>query len=285
MAKGPSNKDHLFRNDAVDAFAVLGWSCHVDFACFVVPKGEDGEAIPWDRNVANDFARSFVVLQRPQFAGNVITVKIVAVEFRVFRTAVHGAASDGLADLVIVFPDRFDDVGAGRRPGVGEDVAAFTNAPPVVPTFLHNVDLFPDVLADVGQDIWEEINIVKKGGNYGWSIREGRHIFANAGSSASADVVEPIWEYDHQIGKSITGGTVYRGSKHAELDGHYLYGDYVAGKLWALKYDEAAGKVIRNVSIPWNGLPVLAFGDDEAGEVYVTTPAQNGKGIYRIVAE
>jgi glucose/arabinose dehydrogenase len=138
-------------------------------------------------------------------------------------------------------------------------------------------------LADVGQDLWEEIDIVKKGGNYGWSIREGTYAFGNAPGSATASVVAPVWEYDHRIGKSITGGYVYRGKKLPELDGHYLYGDYVAGKLWALQYDEAAGKVVRNMAIPWNGLPVLAFGEDEQGEVYVTTPSQGGKGIYRFV--
>ena len=140
-------------------------------------------------------------------------------------------------------------------------------------------------LADVGQDLWEEINIIRKGGNYGWSAREGSFTFANHESSTGVTGIAPVWEYDHRIGKSITGGHVYRGSKLPELAGHYLYGDYVAGKLWALHYDEQAGKVIRNVAIPWNGLPVLAFGDDEQGEAFVTTATRNGKGIYRLVKE
>jgi glucose/arabinose dehydrogenase len=140
-------------------------------------------------------------------------------------------------------------------------------------------------LADVGQDLWEEINIIKKGGNYGWSAREGSFAFGNHESSDGVTGIAPVWEYDHRIGKSITGGHVYRGSKLPELAGHYLYGDYVAGKLWALHYDEDAGKVIRNVAIPWNGLNVLAFGEDEQGEAFVTTPNRNGKGIYRLVHE
>lgn len=140
-------------------------------------------------------------------------------------------------------------------------------------------------LADVGQDLWEEINIIRKGGNYGWSAREGSFAFGNNPSSADVTGIDPVWEYDHRIGKSITGGHVYRGSKLPELAGHYLYGDYVAGKLWALHYDEKAGKVIRNVAIPWNGLPVLAFGEDEQGEAFVTTATRNGKGIYRLVKE
>lgn len=139
-------------------------------------------------------------------------------------------------------------------------------------------------LADVGQDLWEEIDIVKKGGNYGWSVREGSLPFGNEKPAADAKFVAPVWEYDHRIGKSITGGHVYRGSKLPELAGHYLYGDYVTGKLWALHYDEANGKVIRNMSLPWSGLPVLAFGEDEQGESFVTTASAAGKGIFRIVS-
>ena len=67
--------------------------------------------------------------------------------------------------------------------------------------------------ADVGQDTWEEINLIRKGGNYGWNLREGRHKFGPAGSEPRADLIEPIWEYHHDIGKSITGGNVYRGTQ------------------------------------------------------------------------
>lgn len=138
-------------------------------------------------------------------------------------------------------------------------------------------------LADVGQDLWEEVNIIRKGGNYGWSAREGSFGFGNAKGSTEVTGIDPVWEYDHRIGKSITGGHVYRGTAHPELAGHYLYGDYVTGKLWALHYDEKAGKVVRNVAIPWTGLPVLSIGEDSHGEAFITTPSRNGKGIYRLV--
>jgi glucose/arabinose dehydrogenase len=140
-------------------------------------------------------------------------------------------------------------------------------------------------LADVGQDLWEEIDLIRSGGNYGWSIREGTYAFGNTPGAEDVETVDPIWEYDHRIGKSITGGYVYRGARFPELVGHYLYGDYVAGKLWALQYDQEAGKVVRNMSIPWNGQPVLAFGEDEQGELFVTTPSQTGTGIFRFVRE
>jgi hypothetical protein len=89
--------------------------------------------------------------------------------------------------------------------------------------------------------------------------------------------------YDHRIGKSITGGHVYRGKQIPELVGHYLYGDYISGKLWALQLDSETHKVVRNMALPWNGLNVLAFGEDEAGESFVTTPSQKGESIYRLV--
>ena len=125
--------------------------------------------------------------------------------------------------------------------------------------------------ADVGQDIWEEINIITKGGNYGWNLREGMHKFKD-GSDAKPEFIEPVWEYNHTIGKSITGGVVYRGKKVPELDGCYLYGDFVSGKLWALKYDEKAKKVSANYLLQGDNLPVMTYGEDEAGEVYFTTP-------------
>jgi len=123
--------------------------------------------------------------------------------------------------------------------------------------------------ADVGQDKWEEIDIVVGGGNYGWNFREGLHRFAKG--TPPKDTIDPIWEYHHDIGKSITGGHVYRGKLVPELAGLYLYADYVSGKIWALDYDEEQQKVVANHSIPADSLPVMSFGEDEHGEVYFTT--------------
>ncbi len=123
--------------------------------------------------------------------------------------------------------------------------------------------------ADVGQDLWEEIDIVVKGGNYGWKLREATHKF-KGGADARPDLIEPIWEYHHDIGKSITGGVVYRGKKFPELTGCFLYADYVSGKVWALKYDHQAKKVVANYSIQDTKMPIISFGTDSAGEVYLT---------------
>jgi glucose/arabinose dehydrogenase len=122
--------------------------------------------------------------------------------------------------------------------------------------------------ADVGQDRWEEINLIVRGGNYGWSLREGRHQFGSEGSGPREDLIEPIWEYSHAVGKSITGGVVYRGRKLPELEGCFLYADYITGGMWALKYDPDGQRVVANRPLAVPPLPVIAFGLDAEGEVY-----------------
>ena len=125
---------------------------------------------------------------------------------------------------------------------------------------------------DVGQALWEEINIIEKGGNYGWNIREAKHWFRPDGNDVkTAELIDPVWEYHHDIGKSITGGLVYRGTEVPELVGKYVYGDYVTGLLWALEHD--GSKTVGNYALHQTGdkLPIMSFGDDEAGEVYFTT--------------
>ena len=134
---------------------------------------------------------------------------------------------------------------------------------------------------DVGQELIEEVNVIERGGNYGWSIREGNLPFGNRPTEPLSRPIDPLWEYDHGIGKSITGGRIYRSDRLPELQGRYLYADYVSGRVWALEYDEETGKVVRNDEIIDGGTPVLAFGEDESGEVYFMTADMKGKGIYR----
>ncbi|HEY1188344.1 MAG TPA: PQQ-dependent sugar dehydrogenase, partial [Gemmata sp.] len=125
--------------------------------------------------------------------------------------------------------------------------------------------------ADVGQNLYEEINIIEKGGNYGWNLREALHPFGPKGVRENKNMIDPIWEYSHDVGKSITGGGVYRGKALPELDGHYIYADYVTSKIWALKYDEGAKRVTANRAIKDPQKPVLSFGADENGELYFLT--------------
>ncbi len=135
--------------------------------------------------------------------------------------------------------------------------------------------------ADVGQNLYEEIDIIVKGGNYGWSKREGLHPFGVDGVDANPNMVDPIWEYDHEVGKSITGGGVYRGKRLPELDGAYLYGDYVTNKIWALWYDEAKGRVVANRPIADPSKLIFSFGEDRDGEMYFLSESISGQGIYR----
>ncbi|MFN3157725.1 MAG: PQQ-dependent sugar dehydrogenase [Rubinisphaera brasiliensis] len=139
-------------------------------------------------------------------------------------------------------------------------------------------------VGDVGQNLWEEIDIVEAGKNYGWNRWEGTHPFGDRDPSVAADAVMPIWEYDHGVGKSITSGYVYRGTSVPELHGKFLYSDYVTGKLWALEYDRDAKKVTKNYSIPSNKMPVLTFGEDQDGEVYFSIESANGRGIYKFAS-
>ncbi len=136
--------------------------------------------------------------------------------------------------------------------------------------------------ADVGQNLYEEIDLIVKGGNYGWRKREGLHPFSTTGVTANDAMIDPIWEYYHDVGKSLTGGNVYRGKQLPELDGFYLCGDYVSGKIWALKYDEAKKRVVANHPIPTSPIAVMSFGEDQEGEVYFMTYSNSGKGIYRL---
>jgi glucose/arabinose dehydrogenase len=135
--------------------------------------------------------------------------------------------------------------------------------------------------SDVGQNLYEEIDIIVKGGNYGWSLREGLHPFSEKGVDVNTKMVEPIWEYHHNVGKSLTGGHVYRGKRLPELDGYYLYGDYITTKIWGLRYDETKKRVVANRPIQDPNQAILSFGEDEQGEVYFLYTTVSGQGIRR----
>ncbi|MEQ8789947.1 MAG: PQQ-dependent sugar dehydrogenase [Pirellulaceae bacterium] len=131
---------------------------------------------------------------------------------------------------------------------------------------------------DVGQNLWEEVDIIVRGGNYGWNIREGFHNFVPKDAPAAKDpgkpegMIDPIFEYHHDVGKSITGGYVYRGERLPELQGKYLCADYVSNGLWALQYDHEKQQLVSVNSIPENmNHPIIAFGEDRDGELYFTT--------------
>ncbi len=119
---------------------------------------------------------------------------------------------------------------------------------------------------DVGQDVWEEINVVRKGGNYGWNIREAAHPFQNR--TGPGPYIDPIVEHHHREAKSITGGMVYRGRRRPDLDGVYLYGDFVTGLLWGLRREGEKVTAHRQIG---KSNQIAIFGEDRDGEVYFSS--------------
>lgn len=122
---------------------------------------------------------------------------------------------------------------------------------------------------DVGQNRWEEIDLIVKGGNYGWNAREGAHAFGNKDLSTD-DMIDPVIEYGRRQGYSITGGYVYRGSDHPSLDGVYFYADYASGRIWGFRYEDGEARGNREV-MRGSRKPVASFGEDMQGEIYVVT--------------
>jgi glucose/arabinose dehydrogenase len=134
---------------------------------------------------------------------------------------------------------------------------------------------------DVGQNKWEEVDVIVKGGNYGWRLREGFHPFDTNSPPAGVTWIDPIieyphnpiWDTNHTPGLSITGGYVYRGHKLPGLRGVYLYGDFALGTIWGFRYEQ--GKITQRGIVwlhPKGQVPlrnVASFGEDAAGELYV----------------
>ncbi|MBI5668732.1 MAG: PQQ-dependent sugar dehydrogenase [Chloroflexi bacterium] len=174
-----------------------------------------------------------------------------------------------------------------------------------------NNDLFA---SDAGQDLYEEIDIITAGGNYGWNIKEGTHCFdpnnpetppaecASTGADGQP-LIDPIIEYGHdEVGVVAVGGYVYRGSAMPDLEGYYIFGDYTkspAGPpdgtlLWAEASDEGGmwswGELkVAGMDNERIGANVLAFGQDDNGELYVLTsessaPVGDTGKVWKLVA-
>ena len=121
-------------------------------------------------------------------------------------------------------------------------------------------------VADVGQDKFEEIDIVQKGGNYGWNIMEGMHCFNPPTGCNMTGLQLPIVEIPHPEGQAVIGGFVYHGTALAGLQGQYIFGD-LNGRIWSLQ--EAPPGTFTRTLLNDTGLTISSFGQDQNGELYV----------------
>jgi glucose/arabinose dehydrogenase len=131
---------------------------------------------------------------------------------------------------------------------------------------------------DVGNDTWEEVNIIERGGNYGWNINEGFHRFKQRNKPTPplparivGRPIEPVFAYNHSVGNCVIGGCVYRGTKVPELSGAYIFADHVTGQVFALRYEQKSARVTSVQRVQPATMPIFSFGEDESGEVYFTT--------------
>jgi glucose/arabinose dehydrogenase len=120
--------------------------------------------------------------------------------------------------------------------------------------------------ADVGQNKIEEINIIKRGGNYGWNIMEGSNCYEPPRGCNKARLELPVSEYSHLVGQSITGGYVYRGERCSVLKGWYIYADYISGRVWAMRR-QAGGKTETRLLMKKN-INISSLGVDHRRELY-----------------
>ena len=149
--------------------------------------------------------------------------------------------------------------------------------------------------ADVGEKLWEEVDLIVKGGNYGWCVREGAHGFKPG--PPGAQYQEPVIEYPHGtnqlaqsqfprhgIGLCVIGGYVYRGKKYPALEGVYVYGDFVLGTIWGFRY--TGGKVTEYGTLLQQPKNIASFAEDADGELYMLSLSERNDGhIYAIEAE
>jgi len=128
-----------------------------------------------------------------------------------------------------------------------------------------------------GQDLWEQVYLVRRGENYGWSVTEGSHPFYLERKTDPQPITNPTAEHHHSEARSLTGGVVYWGGKLPELQGAYIYGDYSTGKIWAIKHDGT--RVTEHREIADTMLQIVGFATNRAGELLVI---DLNSGIYRL---
>ncbi|HEX2753947.1 MAG TPA: PQQ-dependent sugar dehydrogenase [Candidatus Limnocylindrales bacterium] len=139
-------------------------------------------------------------------------------------------------------------------------------------------------IGDVGQNAWEEVDVQRAGTapgtNFGWNRMEGTHCFQPEQGCEGVALTLPVTDYGHDLGCTVIGGGVYRGSVQTALLGGYVFGDYCSGRVWAI--DPAGGGYRAPVLAGETGRNPSAFGEDEAGELFVADIG--GGAILRVAA-
>jgi glucose/arabinose dehydrogenase len=130
-------------------------------------------------------------------------------------------------------------------------------------------------IADVGQGAWEEVDVVRAGTSgldFGWNLMEGAHCFRGPGNTCDRDgLTLPVAEYDHDLGCSVTGGTVYRGVAFPALQGWYLLSDYCSGTFWAVDAARASSEATRApIEVAETDYSISAIAEDPSGELFAT---------------
>ena len=157
-----------------------------------------------------------------------------------------------------------DNPFAGQTGGARQEVWAYGLRNPWRFTFDRETGVL--WAGDVGQNRFEEIDIIEPGHNYGWNVMEGFECYG-ASSCDDLGLTPPVMVYGRDGGCSVTGGYVYRGTRVTPLQGAYVYGDFCSGKIWALKHDGA--RVTEHRLIAESGLQIAAFGEGPAGQLYI----------------
>jgi glucose/arabinose dehydrogenase len=137
-------------------------------------------------------------------------------------------------------------------------------------------------IGDVGQNAWEEVDVARAGVgglNFGWNRMEGSHCYPAQAKCSKDGLTLPVSEYSHDLGCTVVGGYVYRGTKYPALAGVYLFADYCSGRIFAL--DPGTAGLRAPVEVGNAGNNVSSFGEDAAGELYIT---QLNGDVSRIVA-
>ncbi|WP_229599743.1 PQQ-dependent sugar dehydrogenase [Runella slithyformis] len=159
-----------------------------------------------------------------------------------------------------------DNPYAGSQEGYREEIYAYGLRNPW--RFSFDAQTGQLWAGDVGQNEFEEIDIITKGGNYGWRLKEAGRCY-NPGKDCNQgdSLIEPIHQYPRSDGSSVTGGLVYRGSRMPALKGKYLFADYSNGNIWALTLANTTKTGL--VLLTKGGGSVSAFGEDADRELYI----------------